>query len=311
VDLLTLTAAAAAPLWFRSPRAADPDASLARLQLEDGRTLRCRLVVGADGAASRTRGMAGLRATGWRYGQRGVVASVRTDGPNTTAWQSFLATGPLALLPVRDGYSNVVWSTTPSMAAHLEGLAPQAFGEAVNAALAAGGPAGRHSASRGGGLLDGVGQVLAQVSGSRNPRFVEPPCVLESVGSAPRSFPLQMVHAGSYVRPRFALVGDAAHAVHPLAGQGVNLGFGDVEALAKAVAYAMQVGCDIGDGAILQSEYEAPQQKANLAMMAALEGLKRVFAVQAPALAGARSLGLQLINASPELRQGIMKYAMG
>lgn len=285
--------------------------AVSRVELEDGRSLRCRLVVGADGARSRTREMAGLRAMGWRYGQHGVVASVRTDAPNSTAWQSFLSTGPLALLPVRDGFSNVVWSTTPAMARHLEGLGAEEFGGEVNAALARGGPSRRAGGAGSGGLLDGVGQLLEQVSGARQLPFLEPPTVLGTVGSSPRSFPLQMAHAGRYVRPRLALVGDAAHAVHPLAGQGVNLGFGDAGELARAVGYALQVGVDIGDGDFLQTEYEAPRQRANISMMAALDGLKGVFSLQAPTLAGARSLGLQLINASPELRQGIMKYAMG
>lgn len=100
---------------------------LVGVHLQDGRHLRCRLLVGADGGRSLVRQMAGLRTLGWQYGQRGVVASVSTAAPSHTAWQRFLPTGPLALLPVRDGYSNIVWSTTPEAAAALEALDSAGF----------------------------------------------------------------------------------------------------------------------------------------------------------------------------------------
>ena len=110
--------------------------SAMELDLEGGGVLRARLVVGADGGRSRVRTMAGIRTAGWGYGQRGVVATVATAGPpNEAAWQRFLPTGPLALLPVRDGYSNVVWSTTPAHARELEAMGRAEFGAAVTEAL--------------------------------------------------------------------------------------------------------------------------------------------------------------------------------
>jgi ubiquinone biosynthesis monooxygenase Coq6 len=222
---------------------------LAALRLEGGgREVRARLVVGADGAGARVRQLAGIRTRGREYGQRGVVATVSTAGePNATAWQRFLPTGPLALLPVRDGFSNVVWTTTPQHAAALEAASPAEFGAAVNAALTGGAhypPRGLAGAL---GPLEGLARMLGGGGGGggeppagsiRSAAFVPPPMVLECVGPAPRSFPLVLRHAGRYVRPRVALVGDAAHAVHPLAGQGVNLGLGDVRALVQAIADA-------------------------------------------------------------------------
>uniref|UniRef100_A0A061SIF6 Ubiquinone biosynthesis monooxygenase Coq6 n=1 Tax=Tetraselmis sp. GSL018 TaxID=582737 RepID=A0A061SIF6_9CHLO len=285
--------------------AAKGPAHLAEIRLEGGRTLRCRLVVGADGARSRTRSLGGLRAVGWQYDQRGVVACVRTETPNEVAWQSFLSTGPLALLPVRDGFSNVVWSTTPEIASALEAMGPEEFAAAVNRALSAGGPRGS------GGVVGGFASAASRFLFRGQPPFEEFPRVLEYTGAPPKSFPLQMLHSGRYVRPRLALVGDAAHAVHPLAGQGVNLGFGDAKELAAAIAHATKVGCDIGDAGFLAAHYEGPRRTANLAMMGALDSLKAVFGVQMPSFAGLRNLGLQVVNATPPLKREIMAYAMG
>jgi len=114
-----------------------------------------------------------------------------------------------------------------------------------------------------------------------------------------------------YVGPRLALIGDAAHAVHPLAGQGVNLGLGDAAALAAALAFARKVGQDVGDISLLQSRYESQQQKANLGMMTALELLWRGFGVQQGLAGAVRSAGLGVVNSLGPLKNGIMKYAMG
>lgn len=114
-----------------------------------------------------------------------------------------------------------------------------------------------------------------------------------------------------YVAPRLALIGDAAHAVHPLAGQGVNLGLGDAAALATALAFAREVGQDVGDVMLLQTRYEAPQQRTNMAMMAALEALWRGFGVQQGLAGAVRAAGLGMLNGIGPLKNSIMKYAMG
>ncbi|KAK9803505.1 hypothetical protein WJX73_010743 [Symbiochloris irregularis] len=275
--------------------------ALASLQLESGRQVRARLVVGADGAQSHMRSLACLRTSGWAYGQHGVVATVRTDVPHSTAWQRFLPRGPLALLPVRDGLSSVVWTTSPRHARELTSASPLAFALAVNQALSGGATPARNPLLAG---VRGPGQ------GSERP-FHAPPQVVESVGPSPRSFPLHLRHAGRYVRPRFALVGDAAHAVHPLAGQGVNLGFGDVGALVSTLAHAVEAGRDIGELTLLEEMYERPRQRANVSMMAALDALKRVFVPQTGLLATARGLGLDALNAFPLAKNRVMMYAMG
>ncbi|CAL8467656.1 g7194 [Coccomyxa elongata] len=269
--------------------------SLAELRLAHGQTCKARLVVGADGARSRTRQLADLRTFSWSYHQRGIVATVRTQQPNDTAWQRFLHTGPLALLPVRDGYSNIVWSTSLQQASALEKASPHEFALAVNEALRGGFPPARNP-------------LLPMRSAEE---FAAPPAVFAVEETQQRSFPLACAGAGRYVRPRLALVGDAAHVVHPLAGQGVNLGFGDVRTLADALTHAVETGRDVGELGLLEDMYEQPRQRENGIMMVALDSLKRVFAPQSGVLASFRGLGLDIINGTPALKSSIMKYAMG
>jgi ubiquinone biosynthesis monooxygenase Coq6 len=193
--------------------------------LADGSKLHCRLVVAADGARSRIRDLAGFRTVGWSYNQRGLVATVATAEPNDTAWQRFLPNGPLALLPVRDGYSNVVWTVAPEMARELESSSSQGFADAVNKALQQDpssiqtGAAGAAAAAAGpvaaaGAVFQGLGGVLSQApvvgpllggavgsggdagSGSY---WRAPPRVEGWVGSSPKSFPLQLQHSGRWV----------------------------------------------------------------------------------------------------------------
>ncbi|GIL43781.1 hypothetical protein Vafri_1398 [Volvox africanus] len=261
--------------------------------------------------------MAGIRTWGWGYGQRGLVATVSTAEPSMTAWQRFLPTGPLALLPVRDGYSNIVWSTTPQTATAMEAMTPAAFAAAVNKALS-----DPPIATTAGTFTSWLGPMAASLErlgpfaefgknfGSGSNGFQDPPLVLGWAGGPPRSFPLQLKQAGRYILPRLALVGDAAHAVHPLAGQGVNLGFGDARVLVEALAGAVETGTDPGDARILQGDYEAPRQRAVLTMVAALDGIKRVFEVQASGFAALRGVGLSMINAAGPVRNGLMQYAM-
>jgi ubiquinone biosynthesis monooxygenase Coq6 len=206
--------------------------SLAELQLADGSSLHCRLVVAADGARSRVRKMAGLRTVGWSYNQRGLVATVATAEPSATAWQRFLPTGPLALLPVWAGFSNVVWTVPPEMARRLEGCSSSQFADAVNEALqpdpatftssssgnagvpafksgiapldAAAAAAASALQQLGGPLGSGVlGQLLNPGGGlgfsgeaGQGSYWQRPPLVEGWVGSAPKSFPLQLQHSG-------------------------------------------------------------------------------------------------------------------
>ncbi|MFN2310011.1 MAG: UbiH/UbiF/VisC/COQ6 family ubiquinone biosynthesis hydroxylase, partial [Gammaproteobacteria bacterium] len=202
-SLPTLTRLCPAELAGFEP---EPEADALRVTLVDGRVLRTRLLVGADGATSKVREQAGIEISVRDYQQTALVAVVTTEAPHQeTAWQRFLPTGPLAFLPLRDGRSSIVWSTTPDQAVELCGLDDAAFCARLTEAF------GRRI-----GAVTAVGERV--------------------------SFPLRRLHARQYVAERLALVGDAAHVIHPLAGQGVNLGLLDAAALAEVIQAAQAAG---------------------------------------------------------------------
>ena len=241
---------------------------------EDGLSLSADLLVGADGARSRVRELAGISTRGWAYDQTGVVATLTTENPHQfTAWQRFMPTGPLAFLPLADGRSSIVWSTSPEQAEELLALEDEAFCDAVTTAFE--------------GTL---GRVTAT--------------------SKRGAFPLRMQHANEYVKPRLALIGDAAHTIHPLAGQGVNLGFGDAASLVDVIAEAKATGKDIGDYSVLR-RYERWRKGQNVSMMASMDGFKRLFSNNNSLLGSIRNLGLNLMNKMTPMKNMVMRQAMG
>lgn len=245
-----------------------------RVTLRDGTELEARLLVGADGSASRVRDDAGIHVRAGDYGQKAIVAVVRTEQPHReTAWQRFLPTGPLAFLPLRDGRCSIVWSASSAEAERLSALETDAFREALAEAF-------DHRLGR---ILDCGERVL---------------------------FPLRRQHAECYVKPRLALVGDAAHVIHPLAGQGVNLGLQDAQALAQVVGEALRAGRDPGLLHTLR-RYERARKGDTLVMMTAMDGFKQLFGSSLQPLRLVRNLGLNLVDAAPLLKQRIMRYAMG
>eukprot|EP00850_Spirogloea_muscicola_P016182 SM000129S26169 [mRNA] locus=s129:383717:387222:- [translate_table: standard] len=277
----------------------------ALLRLGSGRQLRARLVVGADGGRSKVRQLAGLKTTGWEYDQRAVISTVEVDRPHATAWQRFLPTGPLALLPLGNNFSNIVWSTSAEMAKQLQEANDAQFAEAVNNALVH-----DHAPLPSTRTDNPIQRLLRAASFSASgDEFQVPPRVTGSF--SPRmSFPLILNHAATYVQPRLALIGDAAHTVHPLAGQGVNLGFGDASQLVKSLCKACEDGGDIGEQSVL-AQYDFERRRANVAMMAALDGLHRVFKVQWGPFSVARNLGLAAVQFSGPLKRQFMRVAMG
>lgn len=202
--------------------------------------------VGADGSKSRVRDLAGFKTTGWSYSQNAIICTVEHDVENRCAWQRFLPSGPIALLPVGDNFSNIVWTMNPKEATDRKVLLPEDdFLKEVNYALDYGfGPHPNSSGSENSGLFSWLKPNAASLSVEEG--FEVPPRVAR-LGSERMVFPLSLRHATSYTAKNVALIGDAAHTVHPLAGQGVNMGFGDAFALAKVIAEGIAVGIDIGE----------------------------------------------------------------
>ncbi|MBD3670212.1 MAG: UbiH/UbiF/VisC/COQ6 family ubiquinone biosynthesis hydroxylase [Gammaproteobacteria bacterium] len=240
----------------------------------DGRQLQARLLVGADGARSRVREQAGIAAKGWSYEQSAVVCTVTTaQSHRNTAWQRFMPSGPLAFLPLTENRSSIVWSTTPQQAEALLALDETAFCRALGEAFEF-----------------RLGEVT-----STGPRG---------------AFPLGLSHAEHYVQNGLALVGDAAHTIHPLAGQGVNLGLADAAALAEVLLEAHAARKDIGSLAVLR-RYERWRRSENLAMMATMDGFKRLFSNNSAPLRWLRNLGLGLTNSLGPVKNSLMRQAMG
>lgn len=251
------------------------------LTLANGRTLSAALVVAADGAQSRLRHWAGLPTREWDYDQQAIVCTVQmAQGHRHTAWQRFSQTGPLAFLPLQcDGvedqgqFCSIVWSQDTTEARRLMALDDAAFATALEAAIER-----------------QLGAVLAV---SR--RF---------------AFPLRQRHAKDYVAPGFALVGDAAHTIHPLAGQGANLGYGDVRVLLDELAQARQRGLP-PDDALMLARYQRRRKGDNLTMVAAMEGFKQLFARDELPLRWLRNTGMRWLDQAGALKHRIAAEAMG
>lgn len=248
------------------------------LTLADGRSLRAPLVVAADGAQSAVRRLTGCPTREWDYLHNAIVTSVRCSQPHqATAWQRFTDHGPLAFLPLlRDGqqdWCSIVWSITPEQAEKAMAMDDHAFCQALGAAFE-----GR------------LGTVL-----QADPRV----CV-----------PLRQRHAKRYVAEGLALIGDAAHTIHPLAGQGVNLGFLDAAVLAEELQHASDRGERLADERVL-SRYERRRMPHNLALMAAMEGFERLFQADPLPLRWLRNSGLKLVEQIPDAKALFVRQALG
>jgi 2-octaprenylphenol hydroxylase len=261
--------------WYRPSRLLTLERRGRTLHLGlDSVEIEADLVVGADGAGSRVRSLAGMPCAVRDYGQRGLVATVKTAlGHAETAWQRFLPTGPLAFLPLTGGYSTIVWSAPSELVEALLARDEEDFRTALADAFE-----GRL------GTVEWVGERAA--------------------------FSLRRQHAQAYVQPGIALVGDAAHTVHPLAGQGANLGLLDAACLAEMLADARTRGRTAGELAPLR-RYERWRKGHNLAMQAAMDGFKGLFGSPLAPLRLARGIGLNLTDGVVPAKRMFMRLAMG
>jgi 2-octaprenylphenol hydroxylase len=245
------------------------------LTLESGKVLTADLIVAADGAQSPLREWAGIETTGWDYDQHGLVCTITTEQPHKqTARQRFLPSGPLAFLPLANPQQcSIVWSNTTEEAERLKQLSDDDFKDTLANAF-------EHE----------LGEIIEV--------------------STRASFPLKCRHAKDYVEAGLALVGDAAHTIHPLAGQGVNIGFLDAATLAEIVIDAHQKGRQIGSLHTLK-KYQRQRKGDNLTIQMTMDAFKRVFGSENPALRIARQSGFHLVNNNQFLRRCFMQQASG
>ncbi|XP_027116759.1 uncharacterized protein [Coffea arabica] len=284
-----------------------PSGSLAKLNLSNGDCLYAKLVVGADGSKSHVRNLAGISTTGWKYPQNAIICTVEHTEDSRCAWQRFLRTGPIALLPMGDNYSNIVWTMDPQQAADRRSMNETDFLKAVNDALDDGhGPHPQSERMGGGGIL---AWLRSDETSSASEPFEVPPRITK-LASDRMVFPLSLMHANNYVSKRVVLIGDAAHTVHPLAGQGVNLGFGDANSLSKVIAEGVAVGSDIGEMTLLK-RYESERKAANIAMMAILDGFQKAYSIDFGPLNVLRAAAFHGVNYISPLKKNIISYASG
>jgi len=245
------------------------------VHLQDGYYLTTRLLVGAEGAHSVTRTLAGIPYRLYDYGQQAIVANVRTEYCHqATAWQRFLTTGPLAFLPLSDPHlSSIVWSCDTTVANQLFAMDKLTFQ-----------------------------QALAEAFAFKLGAITE--CSQRAI------FSLQRRHVEQYVQPRLALVGDAAHTIHPLAGQGVNLGLLDVATLSEVILQAFNEGHDFGNYSVLR-RYERWRKGENLVMGLMMDGFKDLFGSHSTPLTWLRNFGMGVTNEMLPLKQLLMRRAMG
>jgi 2-octaprenyl-6-methoxyphenol hydroxylase len=252
----------------------DVEENRVRLKLASGGKLDSRLLVAADGVRSKLRDLAGIQTVGWDYGQSGIVVTVGHERPhNGRAEEHFLPAGPFAILPLKGNRSSLVWTETRANAERILKASPERFQEELESRF------GHH-----------LGEL--------------------TVLDKPRAFPLGLKLARAFVKPRFALAGDAAHGIHPIAGQGLNLGFRDVAALAETIVEAHRLGLDPGSLAVLR-RYERWRRFDTFEMGAVTDGLNRLFSNDNPALRIVRDVGLGLVDRLPGLKRMFIREAAG
>ena len=276
------------------------------------RTLAARLLVGADGPNSVVRTFAGIKNRGWEYERSAVVATLRLDShigsSPETAYQRFLpSSGPIALLPLPNDHASLVWSTTSQRASLFKSLTPTDFTAAINAAFRLSPADLDYILSIPSGQADELSWRLQYTSVDSS---LAPPIVADVQEGSLASFPLRMKHADTYTGERVALVGDAAHVVHPLGGQGLNLGLADAKALADVLAEGVARGADVGDVMLLE-ELGRRRWAKNHAVQGACDKLHKVFDWESGPVAGVRGLGMDLVERWGGLKGFVMGLAGG
>lgn len=317
------------------------DADWPVIKLEDGRQLRARLLVGADGFNSPVKSYSKITSTGWNYDAQCVVGTLDLEPSmdNFTAWQRFLTTGPLATLPLSDRLASLAWSTKPHIAAGLKALDSQTLASTINACFYLPHESVNHILNRIGSHSTSnpidSNEIQSEIEWRSSPSVLPvgsvvndelPPKVLRARMETVASFPLRMFHADQYLgtvagtmdesaedssrSTRTVLVGDAAHVMHPLAGQGLNLGLGDARVLADTLRTAIENGQDIGSLTAL-APYAKTRYVKNHLTMAVVDKLHKLYSLDVPPIVWARSVGCEVLNEIPILKAAMMVNAGG
>ncbi|WP_448205153.1 UbiH/UbiF/VisC/COQ6 family ubiquinone biosynthesis hydroxylase [Azospirillum sp. sgz302134] len=246
----------------------------ASVTLADGRVVKARLVVGADGRRSLARESAGIRVRRWAYDQTAIICTIRHSQPhNGVAVEHFMPNGPFAVLPMTENRSSIVWSEKSSLADMYLKLPEDQFIEELT--------------RRSGGYLGDI-EILTRREG----------------------WPLSVLLAESFIAERLALVGESAHAIHPIAGQGLNLGLRDVAALAEVIVDAHRLGLDVGSPEVL-ARFQRWRRFDTVLLAAVCDGLVHLFSNNIPPIRLARDLGMAVVNRLPPLKRFFMRHAMG
>lgn len=282
------------------------DSEFVTVNLADGIKLKTKLLVGADGVQSLVRKKMNIKYVSWNYDQKGIVATLRLSEPteNVVAWQRFLPTGPIALLPLTDDLCSLVWTVSVPMCEKLLKFSNEEFVDALNSALWD--ETGKNSTVE--SVLMSVKNVLSSMSlGFESTRQL-PPSIISVENNSRAAFPLGLGHSTFYVAPRVALIGDSAHRVHPLAGQGVNLGFGDVQCLTETLESSVYDGNCIGDLQYLL-DYEVKRQRHVVPMMFSIDALQRLYKTEFMPIVLMRSLGVTVLDALNPIKDRIISRA--
>ncbi|GFT71759.1 ubiquinone biosynthesis monooxygenase COQ6, mitochondrial [Nephila pilipes] len=234
------------------------ETDLVTVDLQNGIPLKTKLLIGADGVNSHVRNKMNIKYISWNYDQKGIVATLKLSEPteNIVAWQRFLPTGPIALLPLREDLCSLVWTVSLPMCEKLLQMPEEQFVDSLNSALWD----EEKKISVVESAIGSLKNAISSLTPGSEPVRQLPPSILSVESNSRAAFPLGLGHATEYVAPRVALIGDSAHRVHPLAGQGVNLGFGDVKCLTECLEKSVYDGDCIGSRKNLL-EYETKRQR--------------------------------------------------
>uniref|UniRef100_A0A2L2YHY1 Ubiquinone biosynthesis monooxygenase COQ6 n=1 Tax=Parasteatoda tepidariorum TaxID=114398 RepID=A0A2L2YHY1_PARTP len=279
---------------------------LVTVNLNDGISLKTKLLIGADGVNSLVRKKMNVNYIGWNYEQKGIVATLKLSEPteNIVAWQRFLPSGPIALLPLTDDLCSLVWTVSLPMCDKLLEMPEEQFVDALNSALWK--EEGKNS------IVESAMSTFKNVISSISPGYGStrqlPPSILSVESNSRAAFPLGLGHSTKYVAPRVVLIGDSAHRVHPLAGQGVNLGFGDVKCLTECLEKLVYDGSTLEDINYLL-EYETKRQRHVVPKMFAIDALNRIYKTEFTPIVLLRSLGVAALDACQPMKNIMIKQA--